>query len=90
MGGIWIAAALLTILAGIPVARQLRHHPRGLWLLFFTEMWERFSYYGMRALLVLYLVDKVHGGMAWSKESAQKLYGTYGFLVYLLPVVPHG
>jgi hypothetical protein len=40
---------------GVPVARQLRHHPRGLWLLFFTEMWERFSYYGMRSLSIFYL-----------------------------------
>ncbi|HLP78355.1 MAG TPA: MFS transporter, partial [Candidatus Paceibacterota bacterium] len=38
-------------------------HPRGLYTLFFTEMWERFSYYGMRALLVLFMVDAVRGGM---------------------------
>jgi len=68
------------------IAPVREKHPPGLFLLFGVEMWERFSYYGMRALLVLYLVDKVHGGMAWSKESAQRLYGTYGFLVYLLPV----
>lgn len=61
-------------------------HPRGLYLLFGVEMWERFSYYGMRALLVLYLVDKTHGGLGWSRVAAQKLYGWYGFLVYLLPV----
>ena len=61
-------------------------HPPGLFLLFGVEMWERFSYYGMRALLVLYMVDKLHGGLGWSKEAAQKLYGWYGFLVYLLPV----
>ena len=71
---------------GGALAPPREKHPRGLFLLFGVEMWERFSYYGMRALLVLYLVDKVHGGMSWSKESAQKLYGTYGFLVYLLPV----
>jgi proton-dependent oligopeptide transporter, POT family len=67
-----------------PPAREKQ--PPGLFLLFGVEMWERFSYYGMRALLVLYLVDGQHGGMAWSKEAAQKLYGWYGFLVYLLPV----
>src|SRR6185436_10337713 len=67
-----------------PPAREKQ--PRGLLLLFGVEMWERFSYYGMRALLVLYLVDTQHGGMAWSKSDAQKLYGWYGFLVYLLPV----
>jgi POT family proton-dependent oligopeptide transporter len=67
-----------------PVVRE--KHPKGLFLLFGVEMWERFSYYGMRALLVLFLVDKSHGGMGWSKEAAQHLYGNYSFLVYLLPV----
>jgi len=70
--------------SGLAPAREKQ--PPGLFLLFGVEMWERFSYYGMRALLVLYLVDKAHGGMAWSKEASQKLYGWYGFLVYLLPV----
>lgn len=62
-------------------------HPRGLFLLFFTEMWERFSFYGMRALLVLYLVaaaDK--GGFAWSQTAALKLYGWYIGLAYLTPM----
>ncbi|HEY2729067.1 MAG TPA: peptide MFS transporter [Polyangia bacterium] len=68
------------------LAPRREKQPPGLFLLFGVEMWERFSYYGMRALLVLYLVDKAHGGMAWSKEASQKLYGWYGFLVYLLPV----
>jgi POT family proton-dependent oligopeptide transporter len=68
------------------IAPTREKHPPGLFLLFGVEMWERFSYYGMRALLVLYMVDKLHGGLGWSKESAQKLYGWYGFLVYLLPV----
>jgi POT family proton-dependent oligopeptide transporter len=66
------------------VAREKQ--PPGLFLLFGVEMWERFSYYGMRALLVLYLVDAQRGGMGWSKEAAQKLYGWYGFLAYLMPV----
>ena len=43
-------------------APQTKGHPRGLYTLFFTEMWERFSFYGMRALLVLFMVDKVRGG----------------------------
>ncbi len=73
--------------AAAPALAPVREkHPKGLFLLFGVEMWERFSYYGMRALLVLYLVDKTHGGMGWSKEDSQKLYGWYGFLVYLLPV----
>jgi len=68
------------------VALPREKHPPGLFLLFGVEMWERFSYYGMRALLVLYLVAKAHGGMGLSKAAAQRLYGWYGFLVYLLPV----
>jgi POT family proton-dependent oligopeptide transporter len=63
------------------------HHP-GLFLLFFTEMWERFSYYGMRALLVLFLVSEfADGGWAWSRKSALELYALYTGLVYLTPIV---
>ena len=52
-------------------------HPSGLFVLFFTEMWERFSYYGMRALLVLFLVSAMGlGGWDWSPETALALYGT--------------
>ena len=55
----------------------LGHQP-GLFLLFFTEMWERFSYYGMRALLVLFLVsDIAAGGWGWSRGAALELYATY-------------
>jgi proton-dependent oligopeptide transporter, POT family len=61
--------------------------PPGLYLLFAVEMWERFSYYGMRALMVLYLVDARHGGLGWDRVPAQRLYGWYGFFAYLLPVV---
>jgi POT family proton-dependent oligopeptide transporter len=63
--------------------RALLGHPRGLGLLFMTEMWERFSYYGMRAILVLYLVN----GLRWDTARAAGLYGTYTMLVYLTPVV---
>jgi POT family proton-dependent oligopeptide transporter len=73
---------LLTVLAGIPVARQLRHHPRGLWLLFFTEMWERFSYYGMRSLLIFYLTDH----FLLDDRAAQGRYSAYVALNYLLPL----
>ena len=58
-------------------------HPRGLGLLFLTEMWERFSYYGMRALLVLYLVNKLE----WDTARAAGLYGTYTMLVFLTPMI---
>jgi proton-dependent oligopeptide transporter, POT family len=58
-------------------------HPRGLRTLFFTEMWERFSYYGMRALLVLFLVDQTRGGFRLSDEVATAIYGLYTAAVYL-------
>jgi POT family proton-dependent oligopeptide transporter len=58
-------------------------HPRGLVILFFTEMWERFSYYGMRALLVLYLTQHFLFGPA----EAQGIYAAYAALVYLMPVL---
>jgi len=63
--------------------RSLLGHPRGLGLLFVTEMWERFSYYGMRAILVLYLVN----ALRWDTARAAGLYGTYTMAVYLTPLV---
>ncbi|MGB1317479.1 MAG: MFS transporter, partial [Flavobacteriales bacterium] len=66
---------------------QLFGHPAGLFILFFTEMWERFSYYGMRALLVLFLVSGLdEGGWAWEREDALELYAMYTGLVYLTPI----
>lgn len=63
-------------------------HPKGLFLLFGTEMWERFSYYGMRAILVLYLIATVEtGGFGWTKADALGLYGTFTMAVYLTPVL---
>ncbi len=74
----------------IPVhERQLFGHPTGLYILFFTEMWERFSYYGMRALFVLFLVAETtssNAGFGWTNEEALALYGTYTMLVYLASV----
>mgnify|MGYP001272347245 FL=1 len=64
-------------------------HPIGLFVLFFTELWERFSYYGMRAILVLYLVSETSGdnpGMGWSDSSAIALYGWYTMFVYLATI----
>jgi POT family proton-dependent oligopeptide transporter len=63
--------------------RSLLGHPKGLGLLFAVEMWERFSFYGMRALLVLYLVNCVQ----WTDARAANLYGTYLSLVWLAPIV---
>jgi POT family proton-dependent oligopeptide transporter len=74
----------------VPVhERQLFGHPTGLYILFFTEMWERFSYYGMRALFVLFLVAETtssNAGFGWTNEEALALYGTYTMLVYLASV----
>ena len=63
-------------------------HPLGLFILFFTEMWERFSYYGMRVLFVLYLTSTINeGGMGWSRADASSLYAFYTGLVYLTPIL---
>ena len=65
-------------------------HPPVLFVLFFTEMWERFSYYGMRALLVIFLTAEILGpnpGWGWSKKTALSLLGTYAMFVYLTPLV---
>lgn len=63
-------------------------HPAGLFVLFFTEMWERFSYYGMRAILVLFLISSyAKGGWEWPEENALALYGTYTSLVYLTTIM---
>ena len=50
-------------------------------------MWERFSFYGMRAILVLFIADSARGGMGWSHATASRLFGLYGFFAYALPVV---
>lgn len=66
--------------------KELFGQPIGLYFLFFTEMWERFSYYGMRAILVLYLVEKTtsdNPGLGWANGDALTLYGWYTMLVYV-------
>jgi POT family proton-dependent oligopeptide transporter len=81
-----------------PVGSVKTGHPAGLWVLFITEMWERFSYYGMRALLVLYLIASTEAtledgaenhnmGFGWTEDSAYGLYKYYTFGVYLTPLV---
>src|ERR1700709_1600907 len=60
-------------------------HPRGLSTLFFTEMWERFSYYGMRALLILFMTATVaHGGLGFNTSRGGAIYGMYTAMVFLL------
>ncbi|MFJ1365505.1 peptide MFS transporter [Capnocytophaga canimorsus] len=66
-------------------------HPSGLFILFFTEMWERFSFYGMRVLLIQFLTAKVlfgdpMSGWGWSAEQAGALYGTYVMFLYITPI----
>ena len=65
-------------------------HPAGLFVLFFTEMWERFSYYGMRALLVLFLTSSltdINPGWGWPRAHALAIYGSYTGLAYLTPIL---
>ena len=77
------------VLAGIAIIGvamalfQMRNHPNGLYILFFVEMWERFSYYGMRALLVLYLTKH----FLFTDGQAYGIYGAYTTLVYITPVI---
>ena len=63
--------------------KEIWGHPRGLALLFFTEMWERFSYYGMRAIFTLYMVN----ALLFSRAKASEIYGSYTGLVYLTPLI---
>ena len=84
MNLIVILGLLITLATGIPVLIQLlRHHPRGLIILFFAEMWERFSYYGMRGILIFYLTQH----LLFDDKTAGAQYGSYTSLVYLLPLV---
>jgi len=74
-----------------PHQKELFGHPVGLYVLFFTETWERFSYYGMRALLVLYMTAKTlqangQSGLGWLESEALALYGWYTMLVYLMSI----
>lgn len=69
--------------------KQLFGHPTGLYILFFTELWERFSYYGMRAILTLYMLAKVSAenpGLGWEEGKALAIYGWYTMLVYVVSI----
>ncbi|WDF70661.1 peptide MFS transporter [Sphingobacterium oryzagri] len=68
--------------------KMVMGHPASLFVLFFTEMWERFSYYGMRALLTVFLITEIaKGGWGWSNGDAMTLYAWYTGLVYLTPLI---
>jgi POT family proton-dependent oligopeptide transporter len=84
MNVVIIAGIVITLATGIPVMFQIaRQHPRGLFVLFFAEMWERFSYYGMRGLLVFYLTQH----FLFDDAYAASTYGSYATLVYLIPLI---
>ena len=75
---------VVTVVTGLPVLLQmLKNHPRGLIILFFAEMWERFSYYGMRGILIFYLTQH----LLFDQATASAQYGSYTALVYLLPLL---
>ena len=79
-----LLGVLITLATGIPVLLQiLKQHPKGLLICFFAEMWERFSFYGMRGLLIFYLTQH----FLFPDDQASGQYGTYGSLVYLLPLI---
>ncbi len=78
-----IVGIIIVLVTCIPVFLQLRSHPRGLFVLFFAEMWERFSYYGMRGLLIFYLTQH----FLFDDKEAQGQYAAYTSLVYLLPLI---
>jgi len=78
-----VLGIIITLVTCIPVFTQMKNHPKGLHILFFAEMWERFSYYGMRGLLIFYLTQ--HFLFDDSFSSGQ--YGTYTSLVYLIPLI---
>ncbi len=68
--------------------REFFGHPKGLSTLFMTEMWERLSYYGMRALLLLYMTSELEkGGLGWDTRSAAAIYGLYTSSVWFLPLI---
>ena len=73
------------ITADNSAGREILGHPRGLATLFFTEMWERLSYYGMRAILILFMVDQItNGGLQIDDVTATAIYGIYTAAVYLV------
>lgn len=82
----WIAVAAWV---SIIIFTQRKHHPKALFTLFFTEMWERFSFYGMRALLILYMTKELFEKMQTGEADARAygIYGAYNALLYAAPVI---
>jgi len=84
----WIGVAVWVFLV---IFSQRKVHPKALFYLFFTELWERFSYYGMRAILVLYMTSELikgaKGGFGFEDAKAYGIYAAYGALVYTTPIL---
>ncbi|MEQ1865356.1 MAG: oligopeptide:H+ symporter [Micropepsaceae bacterium] len=80
---VFLAGIVITVATAVPVLWQLTRHPRGLFILFFAEMWERFSYYGMRGLLIFFMTQH----FLFDDGVAARQYGAYTSLVYLLPLI---
>ena len=91
LGLIILIVAWLFVLVWVPIIiyNNRKLHPRALFILFFAEMWERFSYYGMRTLLILYMVKVLFAemGSADADSTALGIYGSYTAMVYLFPVI---
>jgi POT family proton-dependent oligopeptide transporter len=84
MNVVLLLTVVISVATGLPVLLQvIRHHPKGLMILFFAEMWERFSYYGMRALLIFYFTQH----FLFDDQAATSQYGAYTSLVWLAPVI---
>jgi len=83
MSFIIFAGLIISVLTAIPVLVQMRNQPRGLFVCFFAEMWERFSYYGMRALLIYYMTQH----FLFNDGRANSQYGSYTTLAYMLPLI---
>ena len=78
-----IAGFVITIATAVPVFLQMRNHPKGLFICFFIEMWERFSFYGMRGLLIYYLTKQ----FLFTDDHASSQYASYMTLIYLMPLI---
>jgi POT family proton-dependent oligopeptide transporter len=83
MNVVVLVGVIVTLATCFPVFFQMRNHPRGLFVLFFAEMWERFSYYGMRGILIFYLTQH----FLFDDAAATSQYGAYTSLVWLLPLI---
>lgn len=83
-----ISWAAVAVWVAFVIFLNRKVHPKALFALFMVELWERFSYYGMRAILVLYMTSElVRGGFGYDDATAYGIYGAYGALVYLTPIV---